>query len=557
MAAFTNWCFIYVLNEHGAVPYAVLMGSIYFIMSFIPWTIIMIDLFFPKRLSRSFTTGISTKHLKLEPFGVTFAEAIVVFLALFVSLDIIRYLPWRQSSFSLAARGYSTFRLFQVCAYCGLILASFQFFMQCIAMFTIKFGIQECVSNTYCLHGLTIVTSGGWVAILNIIFLAAKIIHIVYNFIWPAWSFAAAARLRGGNVDMASSPNFSRPVLSRENNPASSAFGSLPTEEDEMAALRHDEDDDEDAQYTKDDDENDRVSNKLKRDKGESKGKSMIDKSSSPQASLKLSAANLSKFAKAQNAQSGSWKLDFSPANSSPSLSTLTRGDANTETPRLSSPQNPAVATVGKEGARLPPVKPPRSNKPSPQARLDLSVSPSPWQQQQQQLTGDEVYPMETSRSSQSGDVRSEMVRQQDRERDRRQREEARSQKLRDARLLLDATSSTLAPPPMPAPRLASPSSSAATPATVPATIQAATPEAVVEQIPSPLASPSKKIVVPKLNLSGVEKTSAVDVEFSSTWRKVSDVGDAASGLSSSSDEASDEEREVVVRRPGFSSKKI
>lgn len=184
VATTSSYIFIYILADRQESAIAAFLLAVYAILTFLPFSIISIDMIQPKMIGRSISSGITRRHLDAASTGRALSDYIVFISAMIFSLDLVRYLPWRPSSFSIASKGFPTYRTFQMCSYCGLLLFAIQLTVQAVVLTT----PIELTSSPSATSVDDIARSGGWAGIINIFLLSLRIIHCIHRFVVPVWT---------------------------------------------------------------------------------------------------------------------------------------------------------------------------------------------------------------------------------------------------------------------------------------------------------------------------------------------------------------------------------
>ena len=98
---------------HGGMAVSIGLILSWVCFAFLPWLLIYIDLSYPQRLPLSLSTRASIYHLK-APFRLYRG---MYLLMLGFSIGLVRYLPWRQTFFSLHNNGYPTKGMWRMAVY--------------------------------------------------------------------------------------------------------------------------------------------------------------------------------------------------------------------------------------------------------------------------------------------------------------------------------------------------------------------------------------------------------------------------------------------------------
>ena len=170
----TSYCFFYILAVRGGESLAALLACTIFFAVLLPWAVLFIDMSYPKYFSRSFSMGIGLHHLK-PYFGVYY----IVFLSsFFFSLNLIRFLPWRQSQFSVISRGFPTHGVFNLCIYSEFTLCFVLILTSIIALYSdsLNMTLSSKEMDTYL-----------WIAYMNLFLTTLKVIYNMIHFAIPVW----------------------------------------------------------------------------------------------------------------------------------------------------------------------------------------------------------------------------------------------------------------------------------------------------------------------------------------------------------------------------------
>jgi len=179
MLGSTSWCFIYILMYNGIELVAVI---IFFLLFFqlCPFLAIVSEIVRGARvLPRFLSPGISPRHLKLHPVSWTWTCLLVLCSSLVFSLNLIRYLPWRQTVFAVTSRGYPTYRSFKYCELSSCSLSVIQIIVHAFVLFAAptKLAMQK-----------DLVVNGAFVGLWSLVLLFIRFFYSFFVYVLPLLS---------------------------------------------------------------------------------------------------------------------------------------------------------------------------------------------------------------------------------------------------------------------------------------------------------------------------------------------------------------------------------
>ena len=169
---------MYVLHSRGSEAMAYMIVISLWALHYTPYTVFLIDYIYPKWLSRSLRFGVSS-HLLKPRYDLTVPT---LFLGA-IQLELIRFMPWRQSILSIISRGFPTYRSYQASVYTELVLDFILFLISLVALLSIwdNTGVH-LLGSTASAEDLPVWI---WIHLMHIILLMLRAFFLVVWIIIP------------------------------------------------------------------------------------------------------------------------------------------------------------------------------------------------------------------------------------------------------------------------------------------------------------------------------------------------------------------------------------